>query len=150
MRALEIVTRTGLPLSACQTRRPVDANVFILGLHLPREEHYRRLDDRVDAQFAAGLVEEVRGLRARGLGDARPVRGGIGYREVSLYLDGEIDMQETVRRVRNANHRLVRRQHAWFKEHDPRIGWIDARQNLIENATRAVAEWLQGRGTKPM
>ena len=145
VRALEVVTRTGLPLAACQTRSPVDADVFILGLRLDREEHYRRLDARVEAMFAAGLIDEVRGLREQGWGETQPVRGGIGYKEVSRYLDGEIDLDEAVRRTQNANHRLVRRQGAWFKQTDARIHWVDTQNSLAMKCVALVAAWLDGR-----
>lgn len=145
-RAIEVVSRTGLPLAACQTRRPVEADVLVLGLRLPRDEHYRRLDARADAMFAAGFVDEVERLRARGYGDAPAVRSGVGYKEISLYLDGEIDLEEAARRTKNANHRLARRQHAWFKPDDPRIRWLDADAAAAEHSIAVVREWLNNRG----
>jgi tRNA dimethylallyltransferase len=126
MRAIEVVSRTGLPLAACQARAPIDADVRVLGLRWPREELYRRVDERVESMFAAGLVAEVEGLRAAGYGNTSPVRGGIGYKEVSAYLDGEITLGEAVERTKSATHRLVRRQGAWFREDDPRIEWLAA------------------------
>jgi tRNA dimethylallyltransferase len=146
VRALEVVTRTGLPLAACQTRSPVDADVLVMGLRVGREEHYRRLDERAEAMFAAGLVDEVKRLREQGFGEAQPIRGGIGYREVSLHLDGEIDLDEALRRTKNANHRLVRRQAAWFKESDPRIRWVDAEPGAVEQSVGLIGEWLEGGG----
>ena len=145
IRALEVVTRTGLPLSACQTRRPIDADVLILGLRLPREALYQRLDARVEAMFTAGLVEEVRRLRAAGYGDSSPVRGGVGYKEISAYLDGRYDLDEAVRRTKNANHRLVRRQGAWFKENDARIHWLDAAPDPGAAAIDLVRDWRRSR-----
>jgi tRNA dimethylallyltransferase len=142
VRALEVVTRTGLPLAACQTRRPIDADVLVVGLRLPRDEHYRRLDERAEAQFAAGLLDEVRRLRQEAYGEAPPLRGGIGYKEVSAYLDGEYDLDEALRRTKNANHRLVRRQGAWFKPDDPRITWINGGDGAGERAVSAVQAWL--------
>ncbi|MPZ48680.1 MAG: tRNA (adenosine(37)-N6)-dimethylallyltransferase MiaA [Dehalococcoidia bacterium] len=145
VRALEVVTCTGLPLAACQTRSPVDADVFILGLRLDRDEHYRRLDQRAEAMFAAGLVGEVKDLRDQGYGETQQLRGGIGYKEVSQYLEGDIDLDEALRRTKNANHRLVRRQGAWFKDTDPRIHWLDAGNLLIESSITVVADWLRSR-----
>jgi tRNA dimethylallyltransferase len=142
IRALEVVTRTGLPLAACQTRQALDADVLILGLHLPRDDLYRRLDDRVEAMFAAGLVAEVERLRRAGYGDSAVVRGAIGYREVSAYLDGAISLDEAVERTKNANHRLVRRQANWFKEDDARIHWLDA-GTALDAAPEQVSRWLE-------
>jgi tRNA dimethylallyltransferase len=84
----------------------------------------------------------VRRLRQAGYGDAQAVRGGVGYREASLYLDGEIDYGEAVRQHKNANHRLVRRQNAWFKAEDPRIHWLEAGAAAPAEAVAATGHWL--------
>jgi tRNA dimethylallyltransferase len=149
IRALEVVTRTGLPLSACQTRQPIDADVLVLGLRLPRDELYRRIDQRAEAQFADGLVEEVQRLRAAGYGETNPLRSGVGYKEVSAYLDGGYDRDEALRRTQNANHRLVRRQHAWFKDTDPRIHWLDAETDSTFEAVALVRDWFSGVASVP-
>jgi tRNA dimethylallyltransferase len=143
IRAIELVASTGRSLAACQTRSPIDAEVLVLGLRLPREELYARLDARTDAMFAAGFVEEVRSLRAAGKGETQPVRGGVGYKEVSAYLDGDYDLAEAVRRMKNANHRLVRRQNAWFKDDDARIRWVDAGPDAATSCVDAVRAWLE-------
>jgi len=142
VRAIEVVEREGRPLAACQTRSPIDAEVLILGLRLPRDELYRRLDERTDAMYEAGFLDEVRRLREEGRGEAVPVRGGVGYKEASLHLDGAFGLEEAVRRHKNANHRLVRRQSAWFKETDPRITWVDAGAGAAERCLALAREWL--------
>jgi tRNA dimethylallyltransferase len=150
VRAIEVISRTGLPLAACQTRRPIEADVLILGLRLPRAQLYERIDRRAEAQFAAGLVDEVRRLRAAGHGDTSPVRGGVGYKEVSVYLDGAYDLDEALRRTKNANHRLVRRQGAWFKGEDSRIRWVDALGDPYDTALDLTRGWLTAlRATAP-
>jgi tRNA dimethylallyltransferase len=150
VRAVEVVTRTGLPLSVCQTRTPIEADVLALGLRLDRDVLYRRIDQRAADQFDAGLVDEVRRLRAAGYGDTSPVRGGVSYKEVSAYLDGDYDLKEALRRTRNANHRLVRRQGAWFRETDPRIHWLDATTDPLPAARDAVEVWLVRRRAVPV
>jgi tRNA dimethylallyltransferase len=142
IRAIEVVASTGRPLAACQTRVPLDATVLILGLRLPREELYARLDARTDAMYASGFVEEVKRLRAHGYGNTPAVRGGVGYREVSAYLDGEYDLDEAILRHKNANHRLVRRQNGWFKEGDERIRWLEAGATAGRDAVSVAREWL--------
>ena len=145
IRAIEVVLREGRPLAACQARRPIDADVLILGLRLPRDELYARLDARTDAMYAAGFVDEVRRLRTEGKGETAPVRGGVGYKEVSQHLDGEFDLAEAVRRHKLANHRLVRRQNAWFKPTDPRITWIDAAPAASARCVALAKGWLARR-----
>ena len=143
IRAIEVVERTGRPLAACRGRRPIDAEVLVLGLRLPRRELYERLDRRTEAMYAAGFVDEVVSLREGGFGGAGPVRNGVGYKEASLYLDGAIDLEEAVRRHKSANHRLVRRQDAWFKPDDARIRWFDAGPDAPQRCLDAARRWLK-------
>jgi tRNA dimethylallyltransferase len=144
VRAIEVVQREGRPLAACQARSPVAADVLVLGLRLPREELYPRLDARTDAMYAAGFVDEVRRLRGEDKGETAAVRAGVGYREASEYLDGKIDLPEAIRLHKLANHRLVRRQNAWFKPADPRIRWIDAGKDAPSRCSEAAKAWLAG------
>jgi tRNA dimethylallyltransferase len=142
VRALEVIEREGRPLSACQVREPIDAEVLIVGLRCRREELHRRIDRRVDAMFDAGFVEEVASLRAKGLGGARPIRSGIGYKEVGLYVDGEISLEEAVARTKTATHRLARNQSAWFKDSDARIRWVEAGPETPAECAALAAEWV--------
>jgi tRNA dimethylallyltransferase len=142
IRAIEVVSATGRPLAACQTRSPIDAEVLVIGLRTSRESLYARLDARTESMYASGFVAEVEALRARGYGETPAVRGGVGYREVSGYLDGAYDLEEAVRRHKNANHRLVRRQNAWFREGDGRIQWIEAGDEAPGRAVAVVRAWL--------
>ena len=143
IRAIEVVIREGRPLAACQTRSPIDADVLIIGLRLPRETLYARLDARTDAMYEAGFLDEVSNLRAQGFGETAAVRGAVGYKEISQHLDGEFDLQEAIRRHKNANHRLVRRQNAWFKQTDSRIRWLDAGPAVGQRCVALAREWLQ-------
>ena len=126
VRALEVMRRTGRPFSACQTRRPPDFTWLALGLDLPSEELYRRIDARVDAMIEAGFVEEVRGLLARGYRPDLPAMSGIGYRQVCQHLAGELSLEDAVARIKWETHRLARHQRNWFRRDDGRIHWIDA------------------------
>jgi tRNA dimethylallyltransferase len=117
--------RTGRPLSACQARQPPEFPWLALGLDLPSEELYRRIDARVDAMTEAGLVEEVRGLLERGYSPHLPSMSGIGYRQACQYLAGQLSLEEAVERMKTETHRLTRHQRNWFRRDDPRIHWMD-------------------------
>jgi tRNA dimethylallyltransferase len=90
-----------------------------------------RIEHRVDGMFAAGLLDEVRGLAARGLRDGETASRAVGYRELLDVLDdgdGDPDpaaLAEARRRIVVATRRLVRRQRSWFRR-DPRVTWFDA------------------------
>jgi tRNA dimethylallyltransferase len=143
IRAIEVVSATGRPLAACQTRSPIDAEVLVIGLQLSREALYARLDARTESMYASGFVQEVGALRAQGYGETPAVRGGVGYKEVSAYLDGAYDLTEAIRRHKNANHALVRRQAAWFKPTDARIRWLEADGSAPARAVEATRAWLE-------
>lgn len=139
VRALEVMRRTGRPLSACQTRRPPDFSWLALGLDLPPEELYRRIDARVDAMMEAGLVEEVKGLLAQGYRPELPAMSGMGYRQVCQHLAGELSLEEAVARAKTGTHRLARHQRNWFRRDDQRIRWIDASKgDPYDEAARLV------------
>jgi len=125
VRALEVHARTGEPISAVQARAGSPFTWLVIGLTLPRDALYARIDARIDAMLAAGLEAEVRGLVAAGYGFALPALRSVGYQEWRDHLAGAIDAAEVVRLIRRNTRRLVRMQDAWFKRDDPSITWID-------------------------
>ncbi len=92
------------------------------GLEWPRAELHARADARVERMYAAGLVDETRGLLARYPADLPALRS-IGYAEAAGVVAGEWDEATAAARTRIATHRLIRMQHAWFPPADPRIDW---------------------------
>lgn len=141
VRALEVQAATGKPFSYWRTKESPAFEPLILGLHLPREELYRRIDTRVDAMFEAGLVDEVRRLLDLGYSRELPSMSGMGYKEVAEHLAGERDLASAVEGTKTGTHRLARHQHAWFKQADERIKWL-ASAGQTEAALRTVEEFL--------
>lgn len=125
VRALEVYRLTGRPVSEWQARTPPDFQPFLIGLWCERKELYRRIDARVDAMLAAGLVAEVQGLLERGYGPDLPSMSGIGYRQVCEHLAGVLSLEEAAAGIKTETHRLARRQHTWFRRDDRRIRWLD-------------------------
>lgn len=90
---------------------------FSFALHtlsIERSELYRRINARVEKMFAAGLVEEVEALRARGVRPDMVSQKAIGYREVHQFLEGVIDRPEMVRLVQRNTRRYAKRQETWI------------------------------------
>ncbi len=118
VRALEVVAATGRPLSRLQAEhdRPAPAGVPVFALERPRAEVRDRIDRRVVAMFAAGLVDEVRALQA-GPRPIGPVAAqGVGYREVLDWLAGRGGtLDETVARVQARTRQFAKRQATWFR-----------------------------------
>jgi tRNA dimethylallyltransferase len=112
---------------------------LILGIEWSRAELYRRIDERTDAMMAAGLVEEVRGLLARGYDCGLPSLSSIGYRQVCRYLAGEMSLAEAIEKFKTENHRLARMQSTWFRRDDKRIQWLPGGGDLKERATDLIS-----------
>ncbi|HXF82749.1 MAG TPA: tRNA (adenosine(37)-N6)-dimethylallyltransferase MiaA [bacterium] len=123
IRALEVHARTGQPISALQRRAETPSAALQIGLTMTREALYRAIDARVDAQIAAGLVDEVRGLLARGYGPELPAMQGLGYKEIVAYLLGRVSLDEAVRVLKRNTRRFAKRQWTWFRA-DPRVRWL--------------------------
>ena len=128
-----------------QERRPLE-NALIIGLTMPREQLYQRIDQRVDYMLASGLLEEVRALAAQGHTLGQGPLSSPGYRELGQYVAGEITLDEAVQRTKFQTHRLARRQYTWFKLQDPRINWLDASDSCLETRGEAlVGDFLSSR-----
>lgn len=125
IRALEVCYALARPISAAQTAVPPPYRQLRIGLALPREQLYQRIDARIDAMIAAGLVAEVQGLMAKGYQTQLPSMSGLGYRQVAQYLRGEIDLAASVALIRRDTRRFVRQQNNWFRADDPAIEWFE-------------------------
>jgi tRNA dimethylallyltransferase len=106
-------------------KNPPPFKILIIGLTTKRDELYRKIDARVDEMVRRGLVEEVKMLREKGYGFDLPSMSSVGYREIGLYIQGEIDLPTAVQRIKYETHRLARHQYAWFKLSDSRIYWFE-------------------------
>jgi tRNA dimethylallyltransferase len=118
IRALEVYEKTGQPISRLQRQfevgRPAEAcRVFVL--QWPRPELHCRINQRVDAMLAAGLVEEVRSLVASGQQFSRTASQALGYREVFEHLAGQRDLAETIELVKTRTRQFAKRQETWFR-----------------------------------
>ncbi|MEK9165060.1 MAG: tRNA (adenosine(37)-N6)-dimethylallyltransferase MiaA [Chloroflexota bacterium] len=131
-RALAVTLTTGRPFSAQRNKNPPDFSSLLIGLTLPRPKLYARIDARIEAMFANGLVEETQALAAKGYDWNLPALSAIGYKQTGAYLRGEIDLDEAKRMIKHDTRRFVRQQANWFKANDPRIHWHDAESVKVE------------------
>ena len=127
IRALEVVRYGGGRISRESALRggnaPYDA--FVIGLTRDRVRLYERINARVEAMFAKGLVEEVGALLARGVPRDAPAMKGIGYKETAAYLAGEMSRSAAVAAVQTATRHFAKRQLTWYRKM-PYIHWYDA------------------------
>lgn len=130
IRAWEVILLTGRRFSEQRGQAGSAYNLCQIGLTRPRAELYARVDERIEAMFAAGLCQEVSGLLARGYSRDLPSMSAIGYRECAAVLRGEISLDEAKAQMKRLTRVFVRRQANWFRQDDPSIRWFDAGQTL--------------------
>lgn len=151
VRALEVYFQTGRPLTAhfAATVSPLgdDVRVVALALRMPAPWLADRLARRVDEQFDAGLLGEIRGLLARGVPrSARPF-GGLVYRQALEHLDGVRDEAATRALIARENRRYARRQLIWFKK-EPNLVWFEG-PGASPDVQAGIVAWLIERGLVP-
>ena len=125
IRALEVHRGAKVPISQLQGKTAPPFETLIIGLTADRAELYRRIDLRVDEMIKLGLVDEVKQLLNRGYDAKLPAMSGIGYKQIGLYLSGELSLAAAVQQIKFETHRLVRHQYSWFRLKDDRIRWLD-------------------------
>jgi tRNA dimethylallyltransferase len=124
VRALEVLEITGGPFIAeLPAPRPYYESVHI-GVDVDSAVLDERIGTRVEQMWAAGLVDEVRGLTERGLREGRTASRALGYQQVLRYLDGHCSEADAMADTIRATRRFVRRQRSWFRR-DERITWLD-------------------------
>ncbi len=130
VRAIEVYELTGVTISDWHARHEFRGNqldVNVVGLEMPREQLYQRLDARCAAMVGEGLVGEVRGLLESGYAADLASLRSIGYREIVEYLREGVPLERAVDKMRRATRRFAKRQMTWFRA-DETIAWFDARR----------------------
>jgi tRNA dimethylallyltransferase len=141
VRALEVIRLTGRPFAEqrAEWRKGTSRPAHVIGLRREPEDLRHCINARVDEMFAAGLVDEVKRLRATGLERNRSAAQAIGYRQVIEHLQGERDLAETVALVKTRTWQFARRQMTWFRN-QLTVEWLDVAlgMDVTECADRIV------------
>jgi tRNA dimethylallyltransferase len=143
IRALEIYHTTGEPPSKIRRKEPPPFRSLRIGLQLPRELLYARIDARIDEMIHSGLVNEVKGLIEDGYGPELPAMSAIGYKQIAEVINGEKTLEEAAAEMRRLTRQFVRRQANWFKPDDPKIHWFDLRQDVEDEIVLLIRQWLE-------
>ncbi|MFZ1984007.1 MAG: tRNA (adenosine(37)-N6)-dimethylallyltransferase MiaA [Desulfatitalea sp.] len=141
-RALEVMELTGRAISTHH-----DAHGFAqaryqtltIGLSLPREQLYARIDQRLDAMIAAGLLEEVRGLLAHGYDADLKAMQALGYRHMADFIQGRLTWDEALRTLKRDHRHYAKRQRTWFNAVAD-ILWLAPDQ--VNEAAQRIAEFF--------
>jgi tRNA dimethylallyltransferase len=146
IRAIEVCVTARKPMSEVMGRDPLTGfRLLRIGLNPPRQKLYDRLNQRCATMFAAGLVEETRGLLVR----YGPVKAfdSLGYRQARGLLDGAMSEQEAIAAAQQGHRNYAKRQMTWFRR-EPEVRWIEAFGDKAETA-RAAAELIESALAQP-
>ena len=148
IRAWAVIEATGRPLSDWHARpaiaAPADLRFRAYALMPPRADLYERCDDRFRRMIDRGALEEVETLRSRAFPPASPILKAVGVREIGAYQDGEIGLDEAIRRAQRATRRYAKRQSTWFRNRiDPDVRLSGpASRDRLSALVRDARDWM--------
>jgi tRNA dimethylallyltransferase len=125
VRALEVILGTGRLFSVQSRNKENRFPAVIIGISLPREELYQKIDQRIEEMFRRGFIAEVERLLAKGYSGDLSTMSAIGYREVIWNLQGRMTLDEVKILMKRKTREFVRRQANWFKSVDEEIRWFE-------------------------
>lgn len=143
-RAIEVYLQTGRSIVDQKHERPEahesSRRLRILALNPPRAELYQRINERTEAHFNSGLVDEVQNLLNRGIPPNSNALGAHGYRRVVEYLEGKRDLHSAVEQTKLDVRHYAKRQLTWFR-HEAGVEWFDGfgeEMNVLASVLAAI------------
>lgn len=141
IRALEIYRVSGKTMSqlACESKDNQPIQSVCIGLtYADREKLYKKINTRVDKMITDGLLEEIENLLRDGVPRDCQAMQAIGYKELLPVIDGQMDLDEAVERLKRNSRRYAKRQLTWFKRNE-KIQWICVdQQDPVEQAKKIL------------
>ena len=137
IRALEYSILNERPFSKYQKKKKPDFKTLIIGITVPRETLYAKVDARVEQMIKEGLIEEVRHLIQKYPKDL-PALNTIGYKEIINYLQNQVDLPEAKEKIKFNTHAYIRRQETWFRR-DKKIKWV----KTIDQAEKLIKRFIK-------
>ena len=118
-------------------------HAFVIGLSLPRQVLYERIEKRIDAMIESGWIDEVQQLLQDGVSPEAQAMKAIGYKELVLYLDGQLSLEAASELIKKRTRHFAKRQMTWFKRM-PYIRWYEKDDFVTEDElTSAVIQDIE-------
>lgn len=140
-RILEIYEATGKTKTQQEAEsrlNEIPYNYKVFAIDYDREKLYERINKRVDIMIEKGLVEEVKTLLEK-YTEFPTAMQGLGYKEVKQYLDGELNKEEMIEKIKQESRRYAKRQFTWFRKNKQTI-WINGQASTEENINIILEE----------
>ncbi len=143
IRRLEILESGGRP--EYNFRQYNDSyDYIIIGLTMPRDRLYEKINERVDIMVREGLLDEVKRIHDE-YGDIKALQA-IGYKELVSFLNGECGLEDAITLIKRNTRRFAKRQVTWFKR-DERIVWFDvSKYSCIEDTISDIIICIKRKG----
>ena len=147
IRALEVLRKTGRPISELQAEAPEASGIpaVVYGLQADRKTIVERIERRVDQMMAKGLLEEVEGLIRLGYGKCKVAMQAIGYKELIAHLEGSCCLDEAVDKIKAETRKYSKRQMTWFRR-NKETKWFDSGTLDADRIAESIAFELKERG----
>lgn len=143
IRALEVFTETGQPISELQKKHPPPYNIRQYGLTLARETLYARADQRLEQMMNLGFLAEVKTLLDQGYDRHLPAMSGLGYAQLATHLLDGTSLDDALAETRKMTRDFIRRQYTWFRGHDTGIKWLDVETLDVNELIAMTQNWLE-------
>jgi tRNA dimethylallyltransferase len=138
MRAIEVARATGRSFGELRRKQAAVIDPLFIGLQHAPEVLRERINTTIDQMLAAGWIEEVEVLHAKGIPWGAPAMTSLGYREIGSYLRGEYSKEQMIQKIQIYTWQYARRQMTWFRK-ESRIQWI-----MNDNqAVPLIKKWLE-------
>jgi len=142
IRALEVFYQTGESMSKLKSKFKIDFDLLKIGLTSTRERLYKNANARVDNWFRGDFVKEVKNLIKSGYKESIGL-STLGYRQVAMYLESKISLEEAKQRTIFEHHGYIRRQSTWFKK-TRNTHWFDIQEkNFKFEINKLITPWLK-------
>lgn len=139
IRAYEVYLATGKPMHWWQ-QQPRDAfrgfQWLKIGINLPREQLYQRINQRVEEMFERDLLEETRELLTQFPKTSQAFKA-IGYRQAAAHIEGSVSLEQAIEETKKESRHYAKRQMTWFRS-DPDIVWLEGQLDATELQQRAA------------
>ena len=127
-------------MSQLQGKYKTVFNHLKIGLSSDRAHLYSRVDDRIDSWVKNGFIEEVKTLLDEGYQDSTALTS-LGYRQITMYLQGKITLPEAIQRIKFEHHAYIRAQLTWFKK-EPGVNWFDINEkDFTQKIFKTINSW---------
>ncbi len=113
-----------------------------VGLTVSREKLYKIIDDRVDRMIDNGLVDEVKSFYDRGI-RSKAINTGIGYKELYLYFDGKLELEDAINLIKKNSRHYAKRQYTFFNN-QMNIKWFNTNYDDFSKTVHEIYNYIKG------